>query len=413
MKILVFNAGSSSQKSNLYDLTDPVPDKAPEALWTGFADWSKNADNAELTITTASGAKLERKFDAQSRKQIVEQMLPLLWSGETKVVDKPEDIAIVGHRVVHGGHELQESTLITPEVIETIGRLAEFAPLHNPANLDGIKAAENVLGKTPQVAVFDTAFHRFLPPEVATYPAPYDWFEQGIRRYGFHGISHQYCSTRSSQILGRDLYSLRIINCHLGNGCSLAAIKDGHSVDTTMGFTPLEGLMMGTRSGTIDPSILTYLQTQKGYTAQELENILNKQSGLKGISGISGDMRSIKQAIKEGNQRAKLALEIFLYRLRYFIGAMIASLGGVDVITFTGGIGENDADLRARTCDAFAFLNLKIDHQKNAASPVDEEISTPDSAIRVLVIHTEEDWEIARESKRVVEQKKSAGLATK
>jgi acetate kinase len=413
MKILVFNAGSSTQKSNLYELTDPVPEKAPEALWTGLADWSKNADYAELTITTASGAKLERKFDAQSRQHLVEQMLPLLWSGETQVVDKPQDIAIVGHRVVHGGHELQESTLITPEVIDTIKRLAEFAPLHNPANLDGIIAAQNVLGKTPQVAVFDTAFHRSLPPEVATYPAPYDWFEQGIRRYGFHGISHQYCSMRSAQIVGQDLRSLRIINCHLGNGCSLAAIKGGRSIDTTMGFTPLEGLMMGTRSGTIDPSILTYLQIQKGYTAQALENILNKQSGLKGISGVSGDMRSLKQAAKEGNQRARLALEMFLYRLRYFIGAMIASLGGVDVLTFTGGIGENDAELRARTCEAFAFLNLKIDPKKNAASPVDEEISTPDSAIHVLVVHTEEDWEIARECKRVVEAGSKAELPTR
>jgi acetate kinase len=413
MKVLVFNAGSSTQKSNLYALTDPVPEKAPEALWTGLADWSRNADYVELTITTASGAKLEHKCDAQSRQHIVEQMLPLLWSGETKVVDKPQDIAIVGHRVVHGGHELQESTLITPEVVDTIKRLAEFAPLHNPANLDGIMAAQSVLGKTPQVAVFDTAFHRSLPPEVATYPVPYDWFEQGIRRYGFHGISHQYCSVRSAQIVGQDPRTLRIINCHLGNGCSLAAIKGGQSVDTTMGFTPLEGLMMGSRSGTIDPSILTYLQMQKGYTAQEIETMLNKQAGMKGISGISGDMRLIKQAVKEGNQRAWLALEMFLYRLRYFIGAMMASLGGVDVITFTGGIGENDADLRARTCEALAFLNLKIDLDKNVASPIDEEISTPDSAIRVLVVHTEEDWEIARESKNAVERARNRGPVSK
>ncbi len=305
---------------------------------------------------------------------------------------------------MHGGHELQESTLITPEVINTIRRLAEFAPLHNPANLDGIVTAQKVLGKTPQVAVFDTAFHKHLPREVTTYPVPYAWYEQGIRRYGFHGISHQYCSARSAQIVGRDLASLRIINCHLGNGCSLAAIRNGQSVDTTMGFTPLEGLMMGSRSGTVDPSILTYLQMQKGHTAQDLEDTLNKQSGLKGVSGISGDMRAIKQAIKEGNERAQLARDIYLYRLRYFIGAMAASLGSVDIITFTGGIGENDAELRAQTCEKLSFLNLQLDQQKNAASPVDIEISTSDSAIRVLVVHTEEDWEIARESKGVIER---------
>jgi acetate kinase len=232
--------------------------------------------------------------------------------------------------------------------------------------------------------------------ETVVYPGPYEWFEQGIRRYGFHGISHQYCAERIPQILQRDIANLRIINCHLGNGCSLAAIKHGLSIDTTMGFTPLEGLMMGTRSGTIDPSILTYLQRIHGYTSDELERILNKESGLKGISGISSDLRQIQQAIDEGNQRAKLALDIFIYRLRFFISAMLPALGGLDVLSFTGGIGENSAYVRAAVCAAFEFLNIKLDAAKNTSSPADQDIATTDSAVRVVIVHTEEDWEIAK-----------------
>lgn len=402
MKILVFNAGSSTQKSKLYDVNDPLPEQAPTPLWEGTADWTKEQQTAELTIRTAHGAKREEKLPTDSRVDLVKQMLPALWEGPDRVIDQPSDIAIVGHRVVHGGHELRESVVITPQVKDTIQRLAEFAPLHNLANLAGIEAAERALGNVTQVAVFDTAFHSHLPREVMTYPGPYEWFEQGIRRYGFHGISHQYCARRSAQILQRDLKSLRLLNCHLGNGCSLAAIRNGHSIDTTMGFTPLEGLMMGSRSGSIDPSILIYLQRQQSYSAERLEQVLNKESGLKGISGVSSDMRQIEEAIsKHGNEQARLAHDMFIYRLRYFMGAMIASLGGVDVITFTGGIGENDAETRARACQAFQFLPLRLDEKKNAASPVDQDIATPDSAIRVLVVHTEEDWEIARECWRI------------
>jgi acetate kinase len=298
---------------------------------------------------------------------------------------------------VHGGPHYSQSVLITPEVKAEIRRFASFAPLHNPENLSVIETTERILDNIPQVAVFDTAYHSHLLPEAMIYPGPYSWFEQGIRRYGFHGISHQYCARRSAQIVGRDLKSLRIVNCHLGNGCSLAAIRAGQSIDTTMGFSPLEGLMMGTRSGSIDPSILFYLQREHGYSAAQLDQILNKESGLKGISGVSGDMREILHAIKEGNQRAKLALLMYVYRLRYFIGAMIASLAGIDVLTFTGGVGENSPEVRAKTCEAFRFLGLQLDPDKNAASPADQDIATPESAIRVLIVHTEEDWEIARE----------------
>jgi acetate kinase len=245
-----------------------------------------------------------------------------------------------------------------------------------------------------------------MPLHAITYPGPYEWFEQGIRRYGFHGISHQYCAHRSAQIVGRDLASLRLVNCHLGNGCSLAAIQHGRSIDTTMGFTPLEGLMMGTRSGSIDPSILLYLQREKGYDGEQLERVLNKESGLKGVSGVSGDLRQVMQAIEEeDNERAILALDIYIYRFRLFIGMMVAALGGIDVLTFTGGVGENSAIVRARACEGLAYLNLTLNREMNVASPVDQDIADADSSVRVLVVHTEEDWEIARECCRIAHQR--------
>ena len=248
-----------------------------------------------------------------------------------------------------------------------------------------------------QVAVFDTAFHRSIPDAAAIYPGPYEWVEQDIIRYGFHGISHQYCAERTADILGKDLQSLRIITCHLGNGCSLAAIKNGRSIDTTMGFTPLDGLMMGSRSGSVDPGILIYLLEQKICTVKDLDNLLNKASGLSGISGISSDMRQIKAAISQGNQRAQLAYDIYVHRLRSSIGAMLASLGGLDALVFTAGIGENYPEIRQAACEAFGFLGIQIDAGKNNSKPVDEDITTSDSSIKVLVIHTQEDWQIARE----------------
>lgn len=396
MKILVFNAGSSSQKSRLYEITEEPSFTAPQPLWAADASWGDKKGSTSLTVT-ANGQKVTSQLPTEKRSEVIENMLQTLWSGKTQVIANPTEIALVGHRVVHGGPKYHESVIITVEVQEDIRTFAEFAPLHNPANLEGITMIQDLLGQVPQVAVFDTAYHHRLPLEVKVYPGPYAWFEQGIQRYGFHGISHQYCARRSAQIVGCDSASLRIVNCHLGNGCSLAAIHNGQSIDTTMGFTPLEGLMMGSRSGSIDPSILFYLQRKYSYSADDLERILNKESGLSGVSGVSSDMRNIMQAAQEGNERAKLALNIYLYRLRYFIGAMIASLGGIDILTFTGGIGENAAEVRAKTCESLSFLGLKLDEAKNAASPVDQDIATADSAVRVLVVHTEEDWEIARE----------------
>jgi acetate kinase len=397
MKILVLNAGSSSQKSCLYELNEVLPDRPPQPLWEAQIDWNHREGVAELKVETASGTEQKEEFASDSRQAAISRMLETLWQGKTQVINSLNEIDIVGHRVVHGGQDYQQSTLISPDVKEAIARLSVFAPVHNPVNLEGIEALEKILPNRPQVAVFDTAFHAQLPPAAFVYPGPYEWLEDGIRRYGFHGISHQYCARRAAQILNRDLTHLRLISCHLGNGCSLAAIRGGWSVDTTMGFTPLDGLMMGSRSGAIDPGIIIHLLRRSDLTAEKLDNILNRNSGLKGISGVSGDMRQIGEAITQGNERAQLALDIYIHRLRAGIGAMLASLGGLDALIFTAGVGENSAVVRAAACEAFGFLGLKLDGEKNQHSPVDEDIAAVDSAARVLVIHTQEDWEIARE----------------
>ena len=398
VKILVLNAGSSSQKSRLYEVADSsaLPEIAPAPLWQADADSTHHRGTTEVKISTTSGVTLEDTLDTDVRSDVIEYILRSLSSGKTRVLSETSGVDIVGHRVVHGGNEFEKSTLVTPEVKNAISSMAILAPLHNPANLEGIEVLERMLPGVPQVAVFDTAFHRHMPLEAMVYPGPYEWYEQQIYRYGFHGISHQYCSRRTAQILGKDLKSLRLITCHLGNGCSLAAIQHGHSIETTMGFTPLEGLMMGSRSGSIDPGIVLYLLQQKKLTVEQLDETLNTSSGLKGISG-SGDMRQVLRDIKEGKAQAKLAFDMFVHRLRYYIGAMLATLGGLDALVFTGGIGENAAEVRAAACESFAFLGLKLDAQKNKQSPADHNISAVDLSIPVLIIHSEEDWAIARE----------------
>lgn len=397
MKILVLNAGSSSQKSSLYEVSaDHLPEQPAEPLWEGQIDWSHHQGKAEIKIKTAQGTT-EQELESKSRTEDTLQLLKTLWNGETAVMRSPADIDIVGHRVVHGGQTYRDSTFVTAEVKAAIDRLSNLAPAHNPANLAGIEAIEQLFGNTPQVVVFDTAFHRQIPLAAALYPGPYEWFQQEIQRYGFHGISHQYCAQKAANFLGRDLQDLRLITCHLGNGCSLAAIRNGHSVDTTMGFTPLDGLMMGTRSGSVDPGILIYLMRQKECTADQLDHMLNKASGLKGISGVSGDLRQILEAMEQGNDRAQIAFDIFIHRLRSGIGSMLASLAGLDALVFTAGIGENNAKVRAVACEAFEFLGLKIDPAKNVHSADDQDIATADSTIRILVIHTHEDWAIAQQ----------------
>jgi acetate kinase len=395
MKILVLNSGSSSQKSCLYEIGDVVPPDPPACLWEGKIEWE--GDVAQVSLKNASGAERNNRTRIQSRVLAIEHLLSALWGGDTQVLSAPSEIDVVGHRVVHGGPSHEDPVVITPEVKSAIAKVSTFAPLHNRAELEGMEIVERLLGSVSQVAVFDTGFHRKMPPAAAIYPGPYEWFANGIHRYGFHGINHQYCGGRAARLLGRDLNSLRIVSCHLGNGCSLAAIRNGRSVDTTMGFTPLEGLMMGTRSGSVDPGILTYLMRQRGISAQRLDEVLNRESGLLGISGISGDMREILAAIKNGHERAKLAFDIYIHRLQSGIGAMVAVLGGVDALIFTAGVGENSPEVRAATCENLAYLRLKLDPKRNLQSVSDQDIAAADSSVHVLVVHAQEDWAIARQ----------------
>ncbi len=415
MKILVLNSGSSSLKSSLFDLRAPLPVVAPEALWQGEIEWA--GGDADVKVSTSSGAKTKSKIKVSSREEATRELLATLWTGATKVIGSAKEIEIVGHRVVNGGPEHRGPAVIDAKVEAAITAAVAFAPLHNQAELDGIGVARKVIPLVPQVAVFDTGFHRTLPAAAYVYPGPYEWLGKGIRRYGFHGINHGYIAERAPQILGRDARGLRMVSCHLGNGCSLAAIRDGVSVDTTMGFTPLEGLMMGTRSGSVDPGILTYLAREEKISGGDLDNLLNKKSGLLGIAGFSGDMREIILEMKgagagaaesalpidagDKGARAKLAFDIFVHRLPKEIGAMVAVLGGLDVLVFTAGIGENSAEVRAAACEAFGYAGVRLDDAKNAQSPVDADIAAADSAVRVLVIAAQEDWMIARDCFRL------------
>jgi acetate kinase len=373
MKILVLNGGSSSFKCWFQDLPD-----GPR--WTARADWG--------TSEVPEG--------------VLGPVVQSLWQGENKAIDSPSEIDMVGHRIVHGGPKYRESVLVTPEVRSGIAEEAQFAPAHNRLQLAAIETVDRLIGtQVPQVAVFDTGFHATLEPVAYVYPGPYAWLAQGIRRYGFHGISVQYSTRRAAEVLQAQPNSLRLIVCHLGNGASVTAVANGKSVDTSMGFTPLEGIMMGTRSGSIDPSILIYLIRRHGYTADQLDEILNRKCGLLGVSGVSGDMREILEDISKGNDRAQLAYDIYAHRLTREIGAMLAVLGGVDAIVFTGGIGENCAPLREDVCTQLAFLGLQLDAARNARPELDQNIAAAGSAVQVLVIRAEEDWEIARECQRL------------
>jgi acetate kinase len=416
MKILVLNSGSSSQKSCLYEIGETIPNDPPLCLWEGKVEWVD--DQAHYSIKNSSGVSVKDKASVDSRVDAIKRLLETLWRGMTQAISDPAEIDVVGHRVVHGGPLHFEPVLITDEVKSAINKVSVFAPLHNRAELEGMELVAKLLGQVPQVAVFDTGFHRTMPLSAKTYPGPYEWFEQGIRRYGFHGINHQYCAERAAHLLGKSLASLKLVTCHLGNGCSLAAIREGKSIDTTMGFTPLEGLMMGTRSGSVDPGILTYLMRQRHFADEQLDDVLNKKSGLLGISGISGDMREILAASKNAAEpakmaRAKLAFDMYVHRLQSGIGAMIAALGGIDALAFTAGVGENSHEVRAAVCDNFAFIGMKLDPTKNAPaknaqSPQDVDISAPDSNLPVLVIRAQEDWMIARECWKLVRTQSAA-----
>ena len=395
MKILVLNSGSSSQKACLYEIGETLPNHPPACLWEGRIEFGSGT--ATIAAKNSEGAVLKEKIPISSRVEVVRHLLRTARDGKTRAIHSVAEIEAVGHRVVHGGPQFEDPVVVTPEVRGAIASVSPLAPLHIRAELEGMEIIESVLGAVPQIAVFDTGFHRQMPQAAATYPGPFEWIEKGIRRYGFHGINHKYCADRAAQLLGKDPKSLKVVTCHLGNGCSAAAIQGGRSIDTTMGFTPLDGLMMGTRSGAVDPGILISLMREYQLDGDKIDHLLNQESGLLGISGLSGDMRDILVGIQGGHERAKLAFDIYIHRLRSAIGGMAAVLGGMDVLVFTAGVGENSADVRAAACSTLEFLSLKLDPELNARPSLDCDISTADSRIRVLVIRAEEDWAIATE----------------
>jgi len=405
MKVLVLNAGSSSQKSCLYDL-DSREKKANfvSPIWEATIDWTLNLGHTLLKVKS-NGQEYSTYLSDHSRLESIKTMLKTMVEGETKVLEHLSDIDVVGHRVVHGGTKYSQATLINSEVKATIEKLIPLAPNHNPAHLEGIESVENILGDIPQVAVFDTAFHTNIPLYAKIYPLNHEFYKRGIQRYGFHGISHEYVSQRTSEILQQPLKNLNLVTCHLGNGCSITAVKNGQSVNTTMGFTPLEGVMMGTRCGSIDPAIVIHLMTEYGYDGEKINHILNKESGLWGMSEISSDLRTILKAKSENNPKAILAIEMYIFRLQNAIASMLPSLGSLDALVFTAGVGENSAFIREKVCQGLGFLGLKLDLEKNSQSLLNENIATADSDSKILIIPTKEDWAIASQCFQLMESK--------
>lgn len=396
MSILVINAGSSSLKFGLFDAD------ARETLASGMIDWTADPPRAALVIQRRGKDEMRSHAEVADHRSALAHAVRSLIGAEPDGSDDWPAVRAIGHRVVHGGAVFRESVRIDGKVKAAIAQLAELAPLHNPPALAGIAAAEVALPGVPQVAVFDTAFHSHLPPSAYVYPLPYEWYtDWGVRRFGFHGISHAYCAGRAAELLGRNLCDLRLASCHLGNGCSATAVHGGVSVATTMGFTPMEGLMMGSRPGWVDPGILVYIQQRHGLTPAQLDDLLNHRSGLLGVSGISSDFRQVEAAAREGNDRACLAMEMYAGRVRAAVGALAVTMGGVDALTFTAGVGEHSASLRAAVCDGLECLGLRLDHHRNAANQPDTDIATADSPGRILVIHTREELMIARETCRV------------
>ncbi len=396
MKILVLNCGSSSIKYQFIDTKEQV------ALAKGVVE-RIGMSSAVLSHSRHDGDGIKIVGEILDHTIAIEYVLGVMLSKNHGVIDSKEDIEAVGHRVVHGGETFNSSVLITDKVIEVLQENIELAPLHNPPNIKGIQAVKRILPDVPQVAVFDTAFHTKMPPKAFLYGIPYELYKKyKIRRYGFHGTSHLYVSRKAAEILGKGLDSLKIITAHLGNGCSMAAVDRGTSVDTTMGFTPLEGLLMGTRSGDIDTSIILYIMGKEGLALNEANTLLNKHSGLVGISGVSSDMREIIAAMNDGQKRAKYAFEIFAYRVKKYIGAYSAAMGGLDAFVFTGGIGENSPEIRAEVCKNMEFLGLELDEERNRNKEI--VISKDSSRIPILRIPTNEELVIAMDTTKIVEE---------
>ena len=396
MKILVLNCGSSSIKYKLFDMD------SKEVIAQGGIE-KIGLKGSFLKLTLPNGEKKILEKDIPEHTVGVEFILNTLVSPEYGAIKSLDEIDAVGHRMVHGGERFIKSVLLDKEVLEAFVACNDLAPLHNPANLKGVNAVSAILPNIPQVGVFDTAFHQTMPDYAYLYAVPYELYEKyGVRRYGFHGTSHRYVSQRVCEYLGIKAEGLRLITCHIGNGGSIAAIKDGKCIDTTMGLTPLEGLMMGTRSGDIDAGAVTFIMDKEGLTTTGVSNLLNKKSGVLGISGVSSDMRELEAAVAEGNPKAILAENMYFYRIKKYIGAYAAALGGVDVILFTGGVGENQASCRAGVCEGLEFMGVKIDAEKNKVRGEEAIISSDDSKVKVVVIPTDEELLIASDTMTVV-----------
>lgn len=398
MKILVLNCGSSSVKYKLIDT------EGEKVLAEGGVEKIKLHDGF-LKYKRPDGSKAIIELGNTDHKGAIEAILRVLTDKTDGVIASFDEIGAVGHRLVHGGEKFSSSVLIDDAVKEMVRECYPLAPLHNPANMTGVEAITALMPDVPQVGVFDTAFHQTMPAKSYMYALPYKYYQQdAIRRYGFHGTSHRYVSQRVCEFLGVDIHGQRIITCHIGNGGSITAIVDGKSVDTSMGLTPTEGLMMGTRVGDIDPGALTYLMTKHHLSVDELQAIINKDSGVAGVSGISSDMREIEAAVKDGDPRATLALDMYEQRIIKYIGAYAAEMGGVDIIVFTGGVGENQCSLRAEVCEPLAFMGVEIDPEANKVRGEEKVISTPTSKVKVVVIPTDEELMIARDTEAIVKK---------
>ncbi len=393
MKILVLNCGSSSIKYALYDMDTKT------VMTSGGAE-RVGLDGAFVKVKLANGEKRKVMHDIPEHTEGVKFIFSLLVDPEIGVIKDLKEIDAVGHRTVHGGEKFNKSVRLTEEVLKVYEECNDLAPLHNPANLKGIRAVQELMPEMPQVGVFDTAFHQTMPKEAFMYALPYELYEKyGVRRYGFHGTSHRYVSQRVCEFLGVKPEGKKIITCHIGNGASIAAVKDGKCVDTSMGLTPLEGLIMGTRSGDVDGGALTFIEKKLGLDADGLSDLLNKKSGMLGITGISSDMREIEEAYENGNERAKLAFDMYFYRIRKYIGAYAAAMDGCDIIVFTAGVGENQPSLREEVCKKLTYLGVEIDVEKNKNLRGKEAIiSTPESKVAVCVIPTDEELMIASDT---------------
>ena len=397
MNILVINAGSSSLKYQLIDMTTEA------VLAKGLCE--KIGIGGNITHKTQDGYKDEHAVDFPTHAEAFEEVVRLLTPGDHAVIKDASAIGAIGHRVVQGGTKFSASALVSEDMITAAEEFSDLAPLHNPACIAGIRACQKVFPKDiPQVAVFDTAFHQTMPEKAYIYPVPYEYYEKySVRKYGFHGTSHRYVSARLAQLMGKPIEELKIVTCHLGNGSSIAAVDHGKSVDTTMGLTPLDGVIMGTRCGSIDPSVATYIAEKEGMTIAELNNMMNKKSGVLGVSGVSSDNRDVSAAAASGNHRAQLALDIQKYEIKKYVAAFAAAMGGVDAVLFTGGIGENDQNVRLGVCSDMEFMGIKIDPELNAKfSGQEHEISTPDSKVKVWIVPTNEELMIARDTLEIV-----------